>query len=45
MKNSAVLTSPSHTEYGEIAVHFPVPEEDYDHTMERRTGSGATADL
>ena len=34
MMMEAVLTSRTHPEYGEIAIPFPIPEEDYDRTME-----------
>ena len=34
MMMEAVLTSRTHPEYGEITIPFPIPEEDYDRTME-----------
>ena len=34
MMMEAVLTSRTHPEYREIAIPFPIPEEDYDRTME-----------
>ena len=34
MMMEAVLTSSAHPEYGEIAIPFPIPEEDYDRTLE-----------
>ena len=30
----ATLTSCAHPEYGEVTIPFPIPEEDYDRTME-----------
>lgn len=40
MKIKAVLTSLSHPEYGEVTIPFPIPEEEYDHTMELLDGLG-----
>ena len=34
MMMEAVLTSRTHPEYGEITIPFPIPEEDYDRTIE-----------
>ena len=36
----AVLTSSSHPEYGEISIPFPIPEEEYDQTIELLEGLG-----
>lgn len=30
----AVLSNPVHPEYGGITIPFPIPREEYDHTME-----------
>lgn len=40
MKIKAVLRSPDHPEYGEATVPFPIPEEDYEHTMKLLDGLG-----
>ena len=34
MMMEAVLTSNAHPEYGEITISFPIPEKDYDQTLE-----------
>ena len=34
MMMEAVLTSRTHPEYGELTIPFPIPEEDYDRTLE-----------
>ena len=40
MMMKAVLTSSSHPEYGEISIPFPIPEEEYDQTIELLEGLG-----
>lgn len=30
----AVLSSAQHPEYGQITIPFPIPREEYDHTIE-----------
>ena len=34
----AVLSYPMHPEHGVVTIPFPIPEEDYDHTMELLEG-------
>ncbi len=36
----AILQSPQHPEYGSVTVPLPIPQEEYDRTMELLEGLG-----
>ena len=38
MRMKVTLTSRAHPEYGEVTIPFPIPDEEYDHTMELLRG-------
>ena len=38
LRMKVTLTSCAHPEYGEVTIPFPIPDEDYDHTMELLRG-------
>ena len=38
LRMKVTLTSRAHPEYGEVTIPFPIPDEDYDHTMELLRG-------
>lgn len=40
MMLKTILTSPTHPEYGSVTVSFPIPEEDYDHSISLLEGLG-----